>query len=153
MPRRRGLHSRDAVEKAIESVVLERLKALFPSTMKQLTTVGALMVANEVFTWACPGAGDYEIQCTPDSKARSGHRKLPALHSPKSSTYKTAGDVQRHKKNRKFFKRVGAISKATLWQALSETGNSPEPFTTDNKGRASTVGGGASTLISVDAVE
>ena len=49
MPRRRGLHSRDAVEKAIESVVLERLKALFPSTIKQQTSVGALMVANEVF--------------------------------------------------------------------------------------------------------
>ena len=54
----------DAVEKAIETVVLERLKALFLPTMKQQTTVGGLMVANEVFSWACPGAGGFEIQCT-----------------------------------------------------------------------------------------
>ena len=80
----------EAVEKAIETVVLERLKALFPSTMKQQTSVMALMIANEVFTWACTGAGDCETQCTPDSTARSGYRKLPVLHSSKSSTCKTA---------------------------------------------------------------
>ena len=79
-----------AVETAIEMVVMERLKALFPSTMNQQTGVMALMIANEVFTWACPGAGDYETQCTPDSPARSGYRKLPVLHTPTSFTYKTA---------------------------------------------------------------
>ena len=84
---------------------------------------------------------------------RLAAQTLPVLHSPKSSKYQTAGDVQRHRKNRKFFKRVSALSKATLWQALSETDNSPEPFTTDSKGRASNVGGGAPTLISADAVE
>ena len=130
-----------AVEKAIEMVVLERLKALFPSTMNQQTDVMALMVADEVFTWACPGAGDFETQCTPDSPARSGYRKLPVLHTPTSDPYQTAEDVQRHKGNRKFFKRVGALSKATLWQALSHTGNSPDPFTSDTKGRSSAIGG------------
>ena len=38
-----------AIETAIEMVVLERLKALFPSTMNQQTGVMALMIANEVF--------------------------------------------------------------------------------------------------------
>ena len=101
--------------------------------MKQQTSVGALMVANEVFSWACPGAGDYKTQCTPDSQVRSGYRKLPALYSP-TARYKTAGDVQSHRKNRKFFKRVGTLSKATLWQALAATENIPEPYTTDTKG-------------------
>ena len=56
---------------------------------------------------------------------------------------------------RQIRRRVGLknISKATLWQALSQTGNSPDPFTSDTKGRSSTVGGGAATLISADAVE
>ena len=53
--------------------------------------------------------------------------KLPALHSP-SKKYATAGDVQRHKKNRPFFKKLGGLSKSTLWHALAETDNSPEPF-------------------------
>ena len=123
----------NAVQTAIKMVVLERLKALFPSTMNQQTEVMAPMIAEEVFTWACPEAGDFEIQCTPDSPARSGYRKLPILHTPTTDaerleTYKTATDVQGHKGNRKFFKRVGAISKATLWHALSLTGNSPDPL-------------------------
>ena len=148
----------DAVQTAIKMVVLERLKALFPSTMNQQTEVMAPMIAEEVFTWACPEAGDFEIQCTPDSPARSGYRKLPILHTPTTDaerleTYKTATDVQGHKGNRKFFKRVGAISKATLWQALSLTGNSPDPFLSDTKGRSSGPGGGATTLVSADAVE
>ena len=148
----------NAVQTAIKMVVLERLKALFPSTMNQQTEVMAPMIAEEVFTWACPEAGDFETQCTPDSPARSGYRKLPILHTPTTAaarleTYKTATDVQGHKGNRKFFKRVGAISKATLWQALSLTGNSPDPFLSDTKGRSSGPGGGATTLVSADAVE
>ena len=74
------------------------------------------------------------------------------MYTP-TARYKTANDVQRHRKNRSFFKRVGALSKATLWQALAATENSPEPYSTDTKSRAPTVGGGASTLISADAVE
>ena len=90
--------SEKAVEHAIEMVVLERLKALFPSTMNQQTEVMAPMIAEEVFTWACPEAGDFETQCTPDSPARSGYRKLPILHTPTTDaerleTYKTATDV------------------------------------------------------------
>ena len=48
---------------------------------------------------------------------------------------------------------MGALSKATLWQALSHTGNSPDPFLSDTKGRSAVTGGGAAVLVSADAVE
>ena len=119
--------AKEAVRKAIEDVIMGKLRALFPDVMDQLTSVGARMLADDVFSWVCPGGGDFQIQCTPDSKTRSGYRKLPALYSGQPP-YASEKDVQRNKDNRQFFKRMNAFSKATLWWALTETGNSSDPF-------------------------
>ena len=59
-------------------------------------------------------------------------------------------DVEKHKWNRPFFKTLGKLSKFTLWWALFETGNTPDPLpTADSLRRASSVGfgGGQATLV------
>ena len=100
----------------------------------------------------------FAIQCTATSKARSGHVPIPLLHVPatKAQYYEDEADVEKHKLNRPFFKTLGKLSKYTLWWALFESGNTPDPLpTADSIRRASSVGfgGGQATLVNIDAQE
>ena len=80
--------------------------------------------------------------------------RVPSLHVPTGrEKYNDADDVETHALNRPIFK---ALSKATLWHALNETDNNPDPRpTAAGSRRLSSVGygGGQTTLISAEAQE
>ena len=153
-----GNEQEEAVSDAITAVIRGLLLNYFPSTMARHTKNSITMIVSEALSWACPDGNMFSTQCTATSKVRSGYALIPPLHVPakKAQYYEDEADVEKHKLNRPFFKTLGKLSKFTLWWALFETGNTPDPLpTADSLRRASSVGfgGGQATLINIDAQE